>query len=293
MNLTILIDESRAGRNEDQCGKKVPKLVPTRVGRGGISRPSGRVTIGEGAKDKQTGQGVRAVLMQEGRSMAYFSQVLGLRAQLKSVYVRELMAIIDGFLNYQSMIEIQYRLGRENEAADALSRRGEADGKRKDVEFAVGDLVYLKLRPYRHILAVKRVDSKLSPRYYGSFVVVERIRQDMRESEVTWEGFEEVWRQFPNFHLEDKDFMWSLQGTEFRTHAMLLPLEGPATTTNIPRSYREAFDQLLTIKVSTSLPPQREHDNRIVLQEGIPPVNIRPYKHPPTQKDAIQLVVKE
>nr|GEU70217.1 PsbP domain-containing protein 3, chloroplastic isoform X1 [Tanacetum cinerariifolium] len=45
--------------------------------------------------------------------------------------------------------------------------------------------------------------------------------------------------------------------------------------------------------IPNTLPPHRNHDHRIVLQEGVPPVKIRPYKHPPTQKDAIELMVKE
>ncbi|GJY83879.1 retrotransposon-related protein [Tanacetum coccineum] len=43
----------------------------------------------------------------------------------------------------------------------------------------------------------------------------------------------------------------------------------------------------------TVLPPQRHHDHRIPLKEGAVPVNIRPYRHPPTQKDAIETMVQE
>nr|GEU83546.1 transposon Ty3 Gag-Pol polyprotein [Tanacetum cinerariifolium] len=43
----------------------------------------------------------------------------------------------------------------------------------------------------------------------------------------------------------------------------------------------------------TALPPQRHHDNRILLKEGATYVNIRPYKHPPSQKDAIMSMKKD
>ncbi|GKD30223.1 hypothetical protein Tco_1241001 [Tanacetum coccineum] len=43
----------------------------------------------------------------------------------------------------------------------------------------------------------------------------------------------------------------------------------------------------------TELPPKRTHDHKISLVEGIPLVNMRPYMHPPIQKDAIEAMVKE
>ncbi|GKG06054.1 hypothetical protein Tco_0326140 [Tanacetum coccineum] len=41
------------------------------------------------------------------------------------------------------------------------------------------------------------------------------------------------------------------------------------------------------------LPPNRSHDHTIPLLPNTPPINIRPYRHPPNQKDAIELMVNE
>ncbi|GKF70995.1 hypothetical protein Tco_0207109, partial [Tanacetum coccineum] len=46
-------------------------------------------------------------------------------------------------------------------------------------------------------------------------------------------------------------------------------------------------------EVPKQLPPMRSHDHKIPLVPRIQPVNIRPYKHPLVQKDAIESLVKE
>ncbi|GKB92246.1 putative mitochondrial protein [Tanacetum coccineum] len=48
-----------------------------------------------------------------------------------------------------------------------------------------------------------------------------------------------------------------------------------------------------TLIIPNCLPPKRGHDHKIPLKEGTQPINIRPYRHPPTQKDAIESMVKE
>ena len=50
-----------------------------------------------------------------------------------------------------------------------------ADKKRRDVNYEVGDMVYLKIQPYRLKSLATRLNQKLSPRYYGPYKVLEKI----------------------------------------------------------------------------------------------------------------------
>ena len=50
-----------------------------------------------------------------------------------------------------------------------------ADKKRTEREFLVGDWVYLKLQPYRQTSIALRRNLKLSSKYYGPYLIVERI----------------------------------------------------------------------------------------------------------------------
>ncbi|XP_031280065.1 uncharacterized protein LOC116138499 [Pistacia vera] len=50
-----------------------------------------------------------------------------------------------------------------------------SDGKRREVTFIVGETVYLKLQPYRFRSLATRLNEKLSPRYYGPFLIADNI----------------------------------------------------------------------------------------------------------------------
>ncbi|VFQ81342.1 unnamed protein product [Cuscuta campestris] len=55
--------------------------------------------------------------------------------------------------------------------------RASANMHRRDVSFQVGELVLLKLQPYRQHSVAKPKSAKLARRYYGPFEVVERVGQ--------------------------------------------------------------------------------------------------------------------
>ncbi|KAJ9558566.1 LOW QUALITY PROTEIN: hypothetical protein OSB04_013180 [Centaurea solstitialis] len=51
----------------------------------------------------------------------------------------------------------------------------QCDRKRRDITFALGECVYVKLKPYRQLTMAKRISQKLSARFFGPFKILERI----------------------------------------------------------------------------------------------------------------------
>lgn len=49
------------------------------------------------------------------------------------------------------------------------------DTKRRDIEFAVGDLVYIKLHPYKFKSLAKKTNEKLCPQFYSPYKVKEKV----------------------------------------------------------------------------------------------------------------------
>nr|GEY96682.1 reverse transcriptase [Tanacetum cinerariifolium] len=103
---------------------------------------------------------------------------------------------------------------------------------------------------------------------------------------------------------EDKDQLHKMEGTPQAKMFMLCVY--PNTCLNMSASGEQRNDKVLkpgltqimekfsdVFEVSHELPPKRSHDHRIPLIPSNRPVNIRPYRHPPIQKDAIENMIKE
>ena len=64
--------------------------------------------------------------------------------------------------------------------------------------------------------------------------------------------------------------------------------------TNIPKEVAGLLDDYGDVfTMPNTLPPNREHEHAIVLQDGVAPVSVRPYRYPQAQKDEIEKLVRE
>jgi ribosomal protein L21E len=53
--------------------------------------------------------------------------------------------------------------------------KSQADKNRTDVQFKVGDKVFLKLQPYVHSLLISRANQKRAFKYFGPYTIIDRI----------------------------------------------------------------------------------------------------------------------
>nr|GFD32968.1 putative mitochondrial protein [Tanacetum cinerariifolium] len=64
--------------------------------------------------------------------------------------------------------------------------------------------------------------------------------------------------------------------------------------TNIPKAVAGLLNDYGDVfTMPNTLPPNREHEHALVLQDGVAPVSVRPYRYPQHQKDEIEKLVRE
>lgn len=102
----------------------------------------------------------------------------------QALYGREPPLLLQGTTipsNIAAVNELQE--GRDELIADLRANllksqdmmRTYANKHRRDVEYQIGDLVYLKLQPYRRRSLARKLNEKLSPRYYGPYPIAAKI----------------------------------------------------------------------------------------------------------------------
>ena len=80
-------------------------------------------------------------------------------------------------LNIEELIKVsneKIQISRERFKVTQDRQKSYADTRRKDLEFEVNDIVFLKVTPWKRVIRFQK-RGKLNPRYIGPFRILERI----------------------------------------------------------------------------------------------------------------------
>ncbi|GMI90769.1 hypothetical protein HRI_002746200 [Hibiscus trionum] len=92
---------------------------------------------------------------------------------------------LEAYLRWESLVASVDRDLQHREAALKMMKfylqraqirmKQQADKKRTECEYQVGDLVYLKLQPYRQQTVKQRMCQKLAPKWFGPFYIIGKV----------------------------------------------------------------------------------------------------------------------
>ena len=106
-----------------------------------------------------------------------FHSSLG-KSPFKAIYGRDPFTLLDYVPLTATTKTVDHILRNRHELLQELKQnllkaqsaiRKYADGKRRDVQFQEGDLVLVKLQPYRQSSVAEHASQKLGARYFGRF----------------------------------------------------------------------------------------------------------------------------
>lgn len=102
----------------------------------------------------------------------------------EALYGRALPVLIRGDVHHSIVEEVSRLTAERNDMVRELLEqlvkardrmRAQANKPRRAMEYQVGDMVYLKIQPYKMKSLAKRINQNPSPRYYGPYEIEERI----------------------------------------------------------------------------------------------------------------------
>ncbi|MCH80066.1 hypothetical protein A2U01_0000828 [Trifolium medium] len=102
----------------------------------------------------------------------------------EALYGRKPPVLVKGDVNASAVEEVNRLTAERNEMLGELREqllkaqdvmRAQANKHRRDVEFKVGNMVYLKIQPYKLKSLAKRINQKLSRRFYGPYEILQKI----------------------------------------------------------------------------------------------------------------------
>ncbi|CAJ2641126.1 unnamed protein product [Trifolium pratense] len=102
----------------------------------------------------------------------------------EALYGRKPPILVKGDVSLSSVEEVNRLTAERNEMLGELREqllkaqdvmRSQANKHRRNVKFKAGDMVYLKIQPYKLKSLAKRMNQKLSPRFYGPYEIEQKI----------------------------------------------------------------------------------------------------------------------
>lgn len=119
-----------------------------------------------------------------------------------------------------------------------------------------------------------------------------RLRFTYKGKRITLKGLKDALSACPK--LEVRKLRGLIRKGGIAQVIQLCPLLENSQSSNVPDEVQQLVDSKASLfKEPDSLPPARDFDHQIPLIPGVKPVNIKPYRYAPTQKDEIERQITE